>query len=164
MFTKDRRQRVLKRIGHFPSILAISSVPRSYRTKIKGWFEIIGDGIAHFEEDRNGGPVWALLDEMTGRIDLIGDRNLWRVSSTPPVGYSYAELFVPGKRQEILEHLGPEPLLQSVIDINPTHRFAIKGYLWEKEPGVFCVLKGLTRNDVWEQIFRWNRGSGAKIV
>jgi hypothetical protein len=165
MFATSRRQRVFKQLGYFPSIWAIMGVQKAYRLRVRGTFEIIGDGVAHFEQDKNERPVWDMMDEMTGRIDLIGDRQLRRVSSVPPKGYSYVELFVPDKRNNILQDLGPTPLLQSIIDIDSSHRSTVKGSIWQKQPDIICVVKGLMKKDVWEEVLEWGArvGAGARI-
>jgi hypothetical protein len=76
---------------------------------------IIGDGVAHFEPDKHGGLVWEIKDDMTSWFDLIESRQLKILSFTPPKGYSYLELFVSDRHNEILRNLGPNPLLQTSV-------------------------------------------------
>jgi hypothetical protein len=89
--------------------------------KAKGMLNIIGDGVVHFEPDKNGGLVWEMMDNMMSWFDLIGSRQLKILSFAPPEGYSYLELFVSDSRNKILRNLGPNPLLHTVISINSNY-------------------------------------------
>jgi hypothetical protein len=82
---------------------------------------IIGDGVAHFEPDKNGGLVWKMMDNMMSRFNLIGSRQLKILLFAPPEGYIYLELFVSDRRNAILRNLGPNPLLQTVVNINSNY-------------------------------------------
>jgi hypothetical protein len=142
MFKCSYHDRIVTRIGYFPSILALTAIPKVYRTKAKGSLELIEDGIAHFEPNvRDGGFVWDILEEMMSHFDLIGARGLSRISLNPPEGYSYLSLFIPTRRNVLNAILGPNPLLQAVIDIDPTDRLEIEGFLWEKEEGLLKLIE-----------------------
>lgn len=164
MFSRNIHLRLINQLGHFPTILSLTAFPRSYRLKAKGMLNIIGDGVAHFEQDKNGGLVWEIMDNMMSRFDLIGSRQLRILSFTPPEGYSYLELFVSDRRNEILMNLGPKPLLQTVVNINSNHRSEVEGVIFEKEPNIICFFKGFIKENVWGQVMMWNDNRpGAKI-
>jgi hypothetical protein len=76
-----------------------------------------------------------------GRFSLISGEKLSTLSFSPPAGYTYLKLFIPTKRNEILRMLGPNPLFQSVIDIDQAYRLSIKGCLFEKVDGFLKVVK-----------------------
>ena len=108
--------------------------------------------------------MWEMMDNMMSRFDLIGSRQLRILSFTPPEGYSYLELFVSDRRNEILGILGPNPLLQTVVDINPSYRSTVEGAIWEKESNFLCVVKGFIKKDVWGQVMLWyDYQPGARI-
>jgi hypothetical protein len=72
MFKRTFHDRIVTRIGHFPSILALTTIPKAYRTKAKGSIDLMGDGVAHFEPNvRDGGFVWDILEEMMSYESLI---------------------------------------------------------------------------------------------
>jgi hypothetical protein len=62
MFIQSCYTQITYRLGHFPSILALTTIPKSYRRKARGKLEIIGDGIAHFEPDRSASSFYDVLD------------------------------------------------------------------------------------------------------
>jgi hypothetical protein len=155
LFKKQHHPRVIRQIGHFPSIRALVIVSKSYRANPRGVLKVIGDGVGHFEPNRREGLVWDLVEEMMTQFDLIGGRHLTRVSILPPDGYSYVELFMDIKHNEILTVLGPNPLLQTVIDINPAYRFGVKGWVFEREAGHLCFETGHLI-DRWMQVLAWN--------
>jgi hypothetical protein len=115
LFKTRYHLRITEQIGHFPSILALSAVPTSYRRKAKGTLTIIRDGLAHYEPAVSGGLAWDIVGEVMTRFDLIGGRQLSRLSFKLPEGYSY-QLFVPTVRNEILKIVGPHPFLQTIIN------------------------------------------------
>ena len=126
MFSRTIHLQLIKELGHSPTILALTTFPPSYQLKAKGMLNIIADGVAHFEPDKNGGLVWEIMDNMMSQFDLIGSRQLKILSFTPPEGYSYLELFVSDRRNEILQNLGPNPLLQTVVNINLNYRSEVE--------------------------------------
>ena len=111
--------------------------------------------MAHFEPDYRGGLVWDIVKDAMGRFSLISGE-LSILSFTPPAGYSYLELFVPTKHNEILSMLGPNPLLQSVIDIDSVYRLSIEGYLVEEEEGFLKVVKANIGMEAWVQVIAWD--------
>lgn len=162
MFKCSYHDRIVTRIGYFPLLLALTTVPKVYRTKAKRSLELIGDGIVHFEPNvRDGGFVWDIVEEMMSHFDLIGARGLRRISLNPPEGYSYLALFIPTKRNVLSAILGPNPLLQAVIDIN---HLEIEGFLWEKEEGLLKFIDGYVQINAWERVIFWNsHRSGVRI-
>lgn len=156
LFKRQYHIRLTEQLGHFPSIFAISVINKSYRTRARGELEIIGDGMAHFEPDHRGGLVWDIVKDVMGRFSLISGGDLSTLSFSPPAGYSYLELFVSTKRNEILSMLGPNPLLRSVIDIDQAYRLSIKGFLHEKEEGFLKVVKANIEMEVWVQVIAWD--------
>jgi len=165
MFKRSYRDRIVIQIGYFPSILALTAIPKIYRTKAKGSLELIGDGVAHFEPNvRDGGYVWDILEETMSHFDHIGCRGLRKISHNPPEGYSYLVLFVPTRRNVLSAILGPNPLLQVVIDIDPTDRLEIEGFVFEKEEGLLKLIEGDVQMDAWARVIVWNdRRPGARI-
>jgi hypothetical protein len=156
LFKRQYHTQLTKQLGHFPSVFAISVINKSYRTRARGELEIIGDGMAHFEPDYRGGLVWDIVKDAMGRFSLISGGELSTLSFSPPAGYSYLELFVPTKRNEILSMLGPNPLLQSVIDIDSVYRLSIEGYLIEEEEGFLKVVKANIGMEAWAQVIAWD--------
>src|ERR1700683_3564649 len=143
--------------------MALLMVSKFYRRNLKGVLTVIGDGLAHFEEDNKGGLVWDMLEAMMTRFDLVGGQHLTIISLFPPDRYSYLELFIPTSRNEILEALRPTPLLQTIVNINPTYRFSITGAVLEREAGLFWFERGF-RIDGWTQVLAWNAcHPGARI-
>jgi len=61
-------------LGHFPTIIALSSVSSSYRRKIKGKLVLIEDGVAHFEKHKDKRLVWEVVDEIVSCSEFIGNR------------------------------------------------------------------------------------------
>jgi hypothetical protein len=155
LFKNRYHSRVIRQIGHFPSIIALARVSKSYRVNARGVLTVIGDGVAHFEPNRREGLVWDVIEAMMARFDLVGGQHLTRASFSPPDGYGYIELFIPTKRNEILEVLGPNPLLQTIINVNPAYRFSAKGALLEKEAGHLWFETGHLI-DGWMQVLAWN--------
>jgi hypothetical protein len=100
--------------------------------------------------------VWVIVEDLMSRFDLIGSREFSRISFTPPEGYSYLELFVPERRNEILRTLGPNPLLQNVIHTNPNYQMEFQGVLLETETNRFCLGRCLNF-DVWGQVTESDR-------
>ena len=70
-------------------------VAASYRRRIRGSVKIIGDCFAHFERNKDEGYVWEVLEEVMSRFEFIGSGRMRILSSTPPLGYKYVELFYP---------------------------------------------------------------------
>jgi hypothetical protein len=155
LFKQQYHIRLTEQLGHFPSIFAISVINKSYRTRARGELEIIGDGMAHFEPDRKGGLVWDIVKDVMGRFSFISGGELSTLSFNPPAGYSYLKLFVPTKHNEILSMLGPNPLLHSVINIDPAYCLSIKGFLLEKE-GFLKVVKASIEMEAWVQVIVWD--------
>jgi len=52
--------------------------------------------------------------------------------------------------------LGPNPLLQSVIDIDSVYRLSIEGYLVEEEEGFLKVVKANIGMEAWAQVIAWD--------
>ena len=156
LFKRQYHTQLTQQLGHFPSIFAISAIKKSYRTRARGGLEIIGDGMAHYEPDYRGGLVWGIVKDAMGRFSLISGGELSILSFTTPAGYSYLELFVPTKHNEILSMLGPNPLLQSVIDIDSVYRLSIEGYLVEEEEGFLKVVKANIGMEAWVQVIAWD--------
>jgi len=99
---------------------------------------------------RDGGYIWDILEEMMSHFDHIGCRGLSKISHNPPEGYSYLMLFIPTRRNVLNAILGPNPLLQVVIDIDPTDCLEIKGFVWEKEEALLKLIEGDVQMDAWK--------------
>ena len=151
MFQTTYHVRVISELGHFPTIVALAGIAKSYRRKIKGKLTLIEDGVAHFEQDKNERLVWEVVEELVGHLDFIESRQVRVVSSRPPEGYRYLELFLPEHRNFILRLLGSFPSLQSVVNINTEYRMGFIGVLWQKERDRYVLEKELDM-DVWVQI------------
>ena len=95
MFDMRHQDRIFACLGYFPTIIAITSVPKSFQRKVKGKLEFIGDGVAHFEPSIGEGLVWDIVEGLVGRHGWFGSSELRKVSSMPPEGYRYLELFLP---------------------------------------------------------------------
>ena len=147
---------LINELGHFPTILALTTFPHLYWLKAKGVLNIIGDGVAHFEPDKNGGLVWEIMDNMMSRFHLIGSRQLKILSFTPPEGYSYLAPFVSDRCNDIPRNLGPNPLLQTVVNINSNYWSEVEGVIWKKEPNILCVFKGFIKKNVLGQVMMWD--------
>ena len=94
MFRKNLYDKVIQQVGHFPSIYALSTVPHYYgRQSAKRTFKLIGDNLSHYETKIDGDPAWEIADKLTLPLHLIGSKELIKVSTKPPQGYSYAEIF-----------------------------------------------------------------------
>lgn len=161
MFARRYKDRVFKRLGYFPSIIALASVSKTYRKRVRGRLELIGDGMAHFERSNNERPVWDVVEELVGKIGWVGTNELRIVSSVPPEGYRYIQLFLPEWRNFILL-LGPNPRLQAIIDIDASYRTQFIGVLWKKETDRYCLEKVLYM-DVWGQLSGMEFGEEARI-
>ena len=102
MFMSRYHDLITRRLGHFPSIFALSTVSKSYRRNhARGKLELIGDGLANYEPDVSGDLVWEIVEKLI-ILDLIGGWNLVKISSKPPKGYGYIELFNPPNYNDIL--------------------------------------------------------------
>jgi len=154
MFETRHHVRMVARLGHFPTIIALASIPSSYRRRIKGKLTLIEDGVGHFERDMSERLVWEVVDELICRLDFVGSRQMRIVSSQPPMGYRYSELFLPEYRNEIIYQLGSFPRLQVVVDINMEYRTEFIGLLWQMERNKFLLEKVLF-TDVWAQLGGW---------
>ena len=122
MFRKDCYDKVIQHIGHFPSIYALSTVPNYYRKQLaKGNFKLIGDNLAHYESQLYGDPAWEIVEKLTLALHLIGSKDLVRVSTKPPQGYSYIKIFQPLQRTHVMTMLDYCPCLQDLILINPEY-------------------------------------------
>jgi hypothetical protein len=152
LFKKRYHSRIIENIGHFPSIMALSAVAKSYRRNAKGTLTLIGDGLAHYEPVVSGGLAWDIVGDVMTRFDLIGGRQLSRLSFKPPEGYSYIELFVSTKRDEILKVVGPYPSLQTVINVDSTYRSNVKGFLWKRDGGFVQMVGGFIEVYAWDEV------------
>src|ERR1700733_7693261 len=94
-FPKDTRIASLIALATFQPFIALASISKMYQR-----LELVGDGVAHFE-----GPVWDVVEELVGQIDWVGSSDLHIMSSVPPEGYHYLQLFVPERRNWILQFL-----------------------------------------------------------
>ena len=153
MFETRYHDRILAELGHFPTIIALASIAKSYRRKVKGKLTLIGDGVAHLERDKKERMVWEIVEGLIGRLEFIGSREMRVFSSTPPEGYHYLELFLPECRNLVLQLLGPFPPLQAVVRINVEYRTEFIGVLWQKETDRYVLEKELNV-DVWAQLGR----------
>jgi hypothetical protein len=117
--------------------------------------KIIGDRFAHFERNKDEGYVWEVLEEVMSRFEFIGSGRMRILSSTPPLGYKYVELFYPKWRNEVLQSLGPFPRLQAIINANHDYRMAFMGVLSpsKTEKDLWCLEKEL-KYYVWDVIVR----------
>jgi hypothetical protein len=123
--------------------------------------ELIGDGMVHFKRSNNERPVWDVVEELVGKVGWVGTNELCIVSSVPPEGYCYIQLFLPEWRNFILL-LGPNPRLQAIIDIDASYRMQFIGVLWKKETDRYCLIKVLYM-DVWGQLSGMEFGEEARI-
>jgi len=162
MFEKRYQPLLLRQLGHFPTIIALASVAKSYRRKVKGTLTFIEDGVAHFEKDKKERLAWEVVDQVVGRLDWIGSREMRIISSQPPEGYRYSELFRRDHRNNIMHQLGPFPRLQAVVDINEEYRMEFIGVLWQKWTDKYVLEKELEM-DVWAQLGKCKIAAGATI-
>ena len=162
MFQTRYCDRILAELGHFPTIIALASIAKSYRRKVKGTLTFIEDGVAHFEKDKNERLAWEVVDQVVGRLDWIGSREMRIISSQPPEGYRYSELFHRDHRNDIMHQLGPFPRLQAVVDINEEYRMEFIGVLWQKWTDKYVLEKELDM-DVWAQLGKCKIAAGATI-
>ena len=114
--------------------------------------DLIGDGLAHFEPDIHGFLVWDVLDNMMTRFDLIGGRNLSKVSNEPPEGYGYIKLFDPSNCNDILKKLGSNPRLQEILNTNLDSHLDLKGFLWATGDNSCNMVLGVGKEDIWSKI------------
>jgi hypothetical protein len=144
--------------------MQLVAIPVSYRKRIRGSVKIIGDHFAHFERNRHEGYVWDILEEVVTRFEFIGSGRMRIISSTPPLGYKYVELFHIERRNEVLQSLGAFPRLQAIINVNPNYRMEFIGVIWpsETEKDQWCLERRLNYN-VWEMIVGLQFGAEAKI-
>jgi hypothetical protein len=162
LFHTAHRPQIVQRLGHFPSILALTSVAKSYRSKARGSLQIIGDGVAHLKLDKEEGFAWEILDNVVARLEFIGGREISTISFCPPKGYGYVQLFTPSERGDLLK-LGPTPSLQTIIDIDPAHRIYVKGFLWGMGMGVLEVEVSVKGVDVWKLVVEKASEPGLRI-
>jgi hypothetical protein len=118
--------------------------------KIKRKLTLIEDGGAHFEQDKNEGLVWEVVEELVGCLDFIESRQVRVVLSRPPKGYHCLELFLLECRNFILRLLSAFPS-QAVVNINTEYRIGFIGVLWQKERDRYVLEKELDMY-VWAQI------------
>jgi hypothetical protein len=85
------------------------------------------------------------------RLDLIGSREVRVVSSQPPEGYRYSELFHSNYRNDIIHLLGPYPHLQDMVNIDVQYRTEFVGVLWQKWTDKYVLEKEMDM-DVWAQL------------
>jgi hypothetical protein len=142
-------------LGHYPSILAISAITKSYRRDIRGSLIITGDNIAHFEPNPNGIVVWELIEGLMTQFNLIGNKTIARFAFSPPPGFHYIELFHPTHRNDILKVLGPKPQLKEIISLDRTYRTNPKGFLWETGHSTFDVVFAEVEVDLWKLVIVW---------
>jgi hypothetical protein len=129
MFDMRHQDCIFTHLGYFPTIIAIASVPKSFRRKVKGKLEFIGDGVAHFEQSIGEGLVWEIVEGLVGRNEWVGSSELRKVSSMPPEGYHYLELFLPEWQNTILQCLGPNPTFkQSLTLMQATEHNSLEFY------------------------------------
>ena len=155
MFKKDCYDRVIWHIGHFPSIYALSTVPTCYRKQLsKGTFKLIGDNVAHYESQLYGDPAWEIVEKLTLPLHLIGSKQLVRISTKPPQGYGYIEIFQPLQCTHIMTMLGYCPCLQHLMLINPEYHLHTKGLLWDTGEHTCKIVLYWAENtsQIWEEI------------
>jgi len=154
MFLTKYHHRIMPELGHFPTIIALSSVPSSYRRRIKGKLVLIEDGVAHFEKHKDEKLVWEVVNEIVGRSEFFtGSRQMTIVSFQPPEGYRYSELFHSNYRNDIIRLLGPFPRLQDVVNVDAQYRTEFVGVLWQKWTDKYVLEKDRDM-DVWGQLGR----------
>ena len=154
MFTERSHKLITRKLGHFPSILALSTISKLYRKKMaRGKLELIGDGMAHYESDITGELVWEIVEKLTLPLDLIGGRNLVKVSSKPPQGYSYIQLFDPLYHNDILQFLCSNPTIQDLFSINTNYHLDLRGFLWNLgDNDCRIVICEMMTKSIWEEI------------
>ena len=155
IFRRDCYDRVIQHIGHFPSIYALSTVPIYYRRQsAKGIFKLIGDNLAYYKPQLYGDPAWEIVEKLTLPLHLIGSKELARISTKPPQGYSYIEIFQPLQRTHIMTMLGYCPHLQDLMLINPEYHLHTKGILWDTGEHTCKVVLYWAENtsQIWEEI------------
>src|ERR1700730_14266876 len=155
MFIKTYHERIIKNIGHFPSLFAISTIPKYYRRVARGKLKLIGNGLAHFEHDVHGFLIWEKIDEFMLEFHLADNHQLIHLSTNPPEGYEYINLFIPLRRNDVLTVLKQYPTLQQILNINPALRLDIKGTLWETEDNRFKMVLHLFEGNIWETVKLW---------
>ena len=164
LFLFQYSQLLKARLGCYPTIMELVAVAPSYRRRIRGSVKIIGDHFAHFEQNKDEGYVWDVLEEVMSRFEFIGSGRMRILSSTPPLGYKYVELFYPKWRNEVLHSLGPFPRLQAIINVNHDYRMAFIGVLSPSttEKDQWCLEKEL-KYYVWDTIVSVQFGAEDRI-
>ena len=155
LFQKALHNRIINNIEHFPSIYALSTIPATYRKRAaKGTFELIGDNVAHYEPDLHGESAWEIVDKLTLPLHLIGSFKYSKISSKPPQGYEYAELFNPLHRTQAIAMLGYCPRLQDLLLVNPEYRLDTKGFLWDTGDNTCKIVLYWADNTskIWDEI------------
>jgi hypothetical protein len=156
MSTKTYHSCIVNKIGHFPSILAISTISTSYRKKTaKRKFELISDNLAHFDpislENLFGMYV---VDKLMIPLHLIGIRNLVMVSSKPPQSYGCIENFHPLHQNQVLSILGSNPHLRDLLLVNPDYHLDTKGFLWDTGNNTCSIILYWVEENlkIWDEI------------
>lgn len=164
LFRPLHRPSLRIQLGHYPTIMRLIAVSASYQRRIRGTVEIIGDHFTHVECNSQERYVWDILEEVMARFEFIGSGQLRIISSMPPLGYKYTELFHLERRNEVIQSLGAFPCLQAIVNVNPDYRMEFRGVLWPSETvkDQWCLEKRLSYN-VWEMIVGLRFGAEAKI-
>ena len=155
LFRKDCHNWAVRQIGHFPSIYALSTVSTCYRRQMaKGTFKLIGDSLAHYEPHLYGDPAWEVVDKLTISLHLIGSKELVRISTKPPQGYGYIEIFHPSQHTHIMTMLGYCSRLQDLMLINPEYCLHTKELLWDTGEHTCKIVLHWVENtsQIWEEI------------
>jgi hypothetical protein len=120
--------RIISELGHFPTIVALAGIAKSYRRKIKRKLTLIEDGVAHIlSRIRMRGWCGRLWRNWLVDLDFIESRQVRVVSSRPPEGYRYLELFLPEHRNFILR----TPWLLSFSSSHGQHQHRVSyGFYW----------------------------------
>ena len=139
-------------LGAFPTIGTLLAVPPIYRSDQRGTLIFFGNTLIHYKPDPHGAVVWGMLEYALLNIDIIARRQITRISSNPPRGFSYLKLFKLEWRTHIGGLLGLNPLIWLVLGLDMSYRLDVGGVIWEVEEGVWGFVHMEGYGNGWEQL------------
>jgi hypothetical protein len=159
MITRGRQYHMCQRLGPFPTIRELLTVPKSYRTKTRrGTLEFIADGVLHFEEDVNGENIWMILEYAATHNDIITNRVYTKLDSSFPIGFRYLQLIHPDHRQFISAIYGRNPFITLLNSTPANCRAPARGVILEQEENSLRFVYAKGGIDAWHQVFVWSQG------
>ena len=163
MFRPMYQAQICTRLGAYPTILDLLSIPTSWRTVRRGSLEFMSTNLWHYEQGGGGEKVWEILESTFLYRNEIAHSIRTILDSPLPDGYRYLHFILPSYHQAIASIYGPNPSI-AVLNSTPTHcRTPARGDIREVEANLLQYVYH-SKMDAWYMVQLWSEmRPGARI-